>query len=98
VEKAKGEKMIFKHPMSEREALIYLSLQITLSQTQQAKLDDQTSLMTEAQRDELEEDNEILHRVIVALAFQYDVDIDFYLVNCSSNFIDFMSSETSKLH
>ena len=56
MEKAKGEKMIFKHPMSEREALIYLSLQITLSQTQQAKLDDQTSLMTEAQRDELEEE------------------------------------------
>tara|TARA_B100000795_G_scaffold268744_1_gene256367 strand:+ start:811 stop:1107 length:297 start_codon:yes stop_codon:yes gene_type:complete len=98
VEKIKGEKMIFSHEMQEREALIYLSLQINLSQTQQAKLEDKTSPMTSAQRDELEEDNQILHKVILAIAFQYGVDIDFYLVNCNNNFIDFISEETSVIH
>lgn len=71
--------MIFKIKMPERDALILLSSLINLADTQMSQLNDTEKVLTRKQREEREEDNEILHRLIVALAEEYEVDINFYL-------------------
>jgi|TARA_R110002124_G_scaffold222398_3_gene387798 hypothetical protein len=71
--------MIFKFKILERDAMILLSSLINLANTQVYQLNDTDRVMTRKQRAEREEDNEILHRLIVALSEQYGVDIDFYL-------------------